>query len=127
MGGEVMSPAGTYNIVCDQGKTLVRMLRYGVKQGGVFTPTDNTGFEARMQVRKTIPSATVVLDLSTTSGEIVLGGADGAITVTVDAVTMEGLVGTFRYDLELVDTSGATDVVFGVVRGEFKVRAEVTR
>lgn len=122
-----MSPAGTYNIVCDQGKTLTRRLRYGTKQGGVFTPLDNTGFEARMQVRKTIPSATVVLDLSTATGEITLGGADGAIEVEVSAQAMEDLSGTYRYDLELVDISGVDDIVFGVVRGDFKVRPEVTR
>ena len=122
-----MSPAGTYNIVCDQGKTLTRRLRYGTKQGGVFTPLDNTGFEARMQVRKTIPSATVVLDLSTATGEITLGGADGAIEVEVSAQAMEDLSGTYRYDLELVDISGVDDIVYGVVRGDFKVRPEVTR
>lgn len=118
-----MSPAGTYNIVADQGKTLVRRLRYGTKQGGVFTPLDNSGFSARMQVRKTIPSATVVLNLTTATGEIVLGGADGAIEVTVSAAVMEGLQGTYRYDLELVDGS----IVYGVVRGDLKVRPEVTR
>lgn len=122
-----MSPAGTYNIVCDQGKTLTRRLRYGTKQAGVFTPLDNSGFEARMQVRKTIPSATVVLSLSTATGEITLGGADGAIEVEVSALVMEDLSGTYRYDLELVDISGADDIVYGVVRGDFKVRPEVTR
>jgi hypothetical protein len=121
------SPAGTYNIVCDQGKTLARGLRYGEKVNGVFTPLDNTGFEARMQVRKTVPSTTVVLDLSTQTGEILLNGTDGLITIQVDAETMEDLQGVYRYDLELVDVSGSVDVVYGVVRGEFKVRAEVTR
>jgi hypothetical protein len=122
-----MSAAGTYNIVCDQGKTLVRQLRYGTKQFGVFTPLDNTGFLARMQVRKTIPSSAVVLDLSSVTGEIVLGGVDGMIAITVDALAMEDLIGTYRYDLELVDQSGPTDVVYGIVRGEMRVRPEVTR
>ena len=121
------SPAGTYNLVCDQGKTLARGLVYGTKVGGVFTPLDNTGFEARMQVRKTIPSTTVVLDLSTQTGEILLNGMDGLITIQVDAETMEDLQGVYRYDLELVDVSGLVDVVYGVVRGDFRVRAEVTR
>jgi hypothetical protein len=121
------SPAGTYNIVCDQGKTLVRTMIYGTKTGGVFTPFDNTNMDARMQVRRTIPSGTVVLDLSTTTGEIVLGGVSGDITVTVDADVMEDLAGTYRYDLELVDSSGPTDIVYGIVRGDFKVRPEVTR
>ena len=118
-----MSPAGTYNIVADQGKTLVRRLRYGTRNAGVFTPLNNSGFTARMQVRKTIPAATPVLNLSTSTGEIVLGGVDGIISVTVTAAAMAGLAGTYVYDLELVN--GA--IVYGVVRGEFRVRPEVTR
>jgi hypothetical protein len=117
------SPAATYNIVCDQGKTLIRNLRYGARQSGVFVPLNNTGFLARMQVRKTIPATTVVLNLSTTTGEIVLGGANGMITVTVSATVMAALNGTYRYDLELV----TGQIVYGVVRGEMRVRPEVTR
>jgi len=119
-----MSPAGTYNIVCDQGKTLLRRLVYGSTTGGVFTPFDNSGFEARMQVRKTIPAATVVLNLSSLTGEIMLGGVDGTIQIEVDAADMEDLNGTYAYDLELFDGS---DFVIGVVRGSLKVRPEVTR
>ena len=126
MGGEVMSPAGTYNIVCDQGKTLSRRLVYGTRQAGVFTPFDNSGMDARMQVRKTIPSATPVLSLASPA-DITLGGADGSIEITVTAEAMEDLSGTYRFDLELVDTSGVDDIVYGIVRGEFKVRPEVTR
>jgi hypothetical protein len=80
-----------------------------------------------MQVRKTIPSSTVVLDLSTQTGEITLGGVDGSIEIEVSAEVMEDLQGTYRYDLELVDPAGVYDVVYGVVRGDFKVRPEVTR
>jgi len=122
-----MSPAATWNLVTDQGKTFTRSLRYGVNIGGVFTPTDNTGMEARMQVRRTIPSADVVLDLSSTAGDIILGGMTGEITWTVTAEDMEALVGKYAYDLELVDTSGPDDVVYGIVRGSLTVRGEVTR
>jgi hypothetical protein len=122
-----MGPAGTYNILTDQGKTFLRTLFYGAGSGDDFVPLDNTGFSARMQVRKTIPSEDVVLDLSTSGGDIVLGGSDGSIVIEVDAASMSALNGVYRYDLELVDSSGSDDVVFGVVRGEFKVRPEVTR
>jgi len=120
------SIAGTYNIVCDQGKTFTRTLTYGVRVSGVFTPFDNTGMSARMQVRRTYQTQTPALDLSTAGGEISLGGANGQITVTVDAVTMEDLVGEYVYDLELVDTAAAPDIVYGVVRGSFRARPEVT-
>lgn len=122
-----MSIAGSYRIVCDQGKTFTRTLTYGSTTGGVFTPFDNSGMAARMQVRRTYDTALPALDLSTTTGEIVLGGANGNITVTVDAVTMEDLRGEYVYDLELVDTVPTPDVVYGIVRGTFTVRPEVTR
>ena len=121
-----MSPAGTYNIVADQGKTLKRRLIYGTKVAGVFTPFDNSGMLARMQVRKTIPSATPVLNLISPT-DITLGGVDGAVEFTVSAEAMEDLSGTYRYDLELVDTTGVDDVVYGIVRGDLTVRPEVTR
>jgi hypothetical protein len=118
-----VSPAGTYNVVCDQGKTLQRRLVYGQKIAGVFVPLDNSTYTARMQVRKTIPSTTVVLSLTSQAGQIVLGGANGAIEFTVPATSMEALNGTYRYDLELV----LGTLVLGVVRGELRVRPEVTR
>lgn len=122
-----MSIAGSYRIVCDQGKTFTRTLTYGSTTAGVFTPFDNSGMAARMQVRRTYDTVLPALDLSTTTGEIVLGGANGNITVTVDAVTMEDLRGEYVYDLELVDTVAAPDIVYGIVRGTFTVRPEVTR
>jgi len=122
-----MSIAGSYRIVCDQGKTFTRTLTYGSTTGGVFTPFDNSGMAARMQVRRTYDTVLPALDLSTTTGEIVLGGTNGNITVTVDAVTMEDLRGEYVYDLELVDTVATPDVVYGIVRGTFTVRPEVTR
>jgi hypothetical protein len=117
------SIAGTYNITADQGKTLSRTLTYGTRTAGVFTPFDNSGMSARMQVRRSIPAAVVELNLTTAGGEIVLGGANGQIVFSVDAVTMEDLSGVYVYDLELVSGS----IVYGVVRGSFHVRPEVTR
>lgn len=121
------SIAGTYNIVADQGKTLSRSMVYGIRSGGVFSPFDNTGMSARMQVRRTIPSSVVVLNLTTGTGEITLGGTNGEISFVVDAATMEDLSGEYRYDLELVDTAATPDIVYGIVRGSFTVRPEVTR
>lgn len=122
-----MSIAGTYRIVCDQGKTFTRTLTYGSTVAGVFTPFDNSGMSARMQVRRTFDSNPPVLNLTTGTGEIVLGGVNGNITVTVDAVTMATLRGDYVYDLELVDTVPNPDIVYGIVRGSFTVRPEVTK
>ena len=114
-------PAATWRILVDQGKTFDRTILY--KVGGV--PFDNTGFEARMQVRRNYNSLVPALSLSSTSGEIVLGGANGQIGWAVSAVDMEDLIGEYVYDLELYDPTDV-DIVIGVVRGSINSRPEVT-
>lgn len=114
-------PAATWRILVDQGKTFDRTLIY--KVGGV--PFDNSGFAARMQVRRNYNSLTPVLSLSSVAGTIVLGGANGQIGWTVSAVDMEDLIGEYVYDLELYDPTDP-DIVIGVVRGTIVSRAEVT-
>jgi hypothetical protein len=114
-------PAATWRILVDQGKTFDRTILY--KVGGV--PFDNTGFEARMQVRRNYNSLVPVLSLSSLAGEIVLGGANGQIGWAVSAVDMEDLIGEYVYDLELYDPTDV-DIVIGVVRGSINSRPEVT-
>lgn len=115
-------PAATWRILVDQGKTFDRTILY--KVGGV--PFDNTGFEARMQVRRNYNSAVPALSLTSVSGEIVLGGANGQIGWAVSATDMEDIIGEYVYDLELYDPTDS-DIVIGVVRGTLVSRAEVTR
>ncbi len=112
--------AATWNILCDQGKTLERTVTY--KVAGV--PFDNTGWQARMMARRNFNSSPV-LDLSSTTSGISLGGANGQIYLLVSAIVMEGLVGEYIYDLELYDPLDLT-VVIGVARGKINVRQEVT-
>lgn len=114
-------PAATWRILVDQGKTFDRTILY--KVGGV--PFDNTGFEARMQVRRNYNSIVPALSLSSVGGEIVLGGANGQIGWVVSAVDMEDLNGDYVYDLELYDPTDV-DIVIGVVRGTLVSRTEVT-
>ena len=71
--------AANWVFTCDQGKTLTKRLRFGSRTGGVFVPFDNTGYEARMMWKKTYTSSTAAVDVSTTTGEIVLGGVNGEI------------------------------------------------
>lgn len=114
------APAGTYNIICDQGATFTRQLVWKDANG---TPINLTGYTARMQVRATFDSPDHVLELTTSSG-ITLGGAAGTIDLTASATTMAAIEGkTYVYDLELV--SGAT--VTRLVQGSFVIRPEVTK
>lgn len=111
--------AATWNALADQGKTWSKTLVY--KIGGV--PFDNSGWGARMKVRRNYDS-TAVISLTHNSG-ITLGGSNGAITFFVSAVTMEDLAGKYVFDLELYDQADSS-IVYGVVRGTLDVRREVT-
>lgn len=119
--------AANWDIVCDQGKTWIRSIRYGSLVDEVFTPFNNTGWSARMQLRKNYNSDEASLSISTATGEMTLGGADGIISFNVPANTMRSLQGKYVFDLELFQVSGGVEIVRSPVRGEVLVRAEVTR
>ena len=116
-----MNLAGRYDIVCDQGSTLERTFVY---RDASKTPINNSGWSARMQVRSTFKSDTIVLDLTTANSAIILGGQNGEISVVVSAQAMAQVkAGNMVYDLELVTPT----TVMKPVRGNFIVRPEVTR
>lgn len=111
--------AGTYNIVCEQGATFEREITV-VNADGSLPDYDSS--TARMQVRPTIESSTIIISLTTENGRITL--ADNKITLSITADDTTLLVqGTYKYDLEIVTGS---DVV-RLIQGDFKVSPEVTR
>lgn len=113
--------AGTYDFTWDQGATFDVTLTWRDKNE---TPVDLEGYTARMQLRSAIDSADVVLELTTENGRIELGGVEGTIHLIVTATDTAAIdAGTYRYDLEMV-TSG---YVRKLIKGKFKVLAEVTR
>lgn len=114
-------PAGSYNIVCDQGATFGLNLTYEDANG---TAVNLTGYTARMQVRSKAEAATTILSLTSGSG-ITLGGSAGTIVISISAATTAGLTaGDYVYDLELVAPTAA---VTRLLQGRFRVSAEVTR
>jgi len=114
-------PAGTYNFLAEQGATLERTILY---TDADEVETDLTGFTAAMQVRPTVGSATVILELTTENSRLTLGGAAGTIDVLVSAADMTVLTpGKYFYDLELYTGS----IVIRLIEGTFVVKAEVTR
>jgi hypothetical protein len=111
-----------YNITVTQGDTLSRVLTW---TNNAKVPNNLTGYTAKMQVRSSADSTTVVLELSTVNGYIVLGGTAGTITLTVPAANMSIVnAGQYVYDLELVSGGGQKTTI---VEGNFKVKAQVTR
>lgn len=113
-------PAATWNVTADQGKTWARQVTY--RYNG--SPFDLTGWGARLAVKRNFTSA-AVLELDSADGDFVLGGPTGTIEWSVSAVDMEDLSGKYRWDLEIYSLSDPA-MVYGVARGEFCVRPEVT-
>jgi len=114
--------AGTYDLICEQGATFQRTL---VWQDETETPINLTGYSARMQVRPSIKSTEVVIELTTANGRIVLYPALGKIELLLTAVQTAALTAKqCVYDLELVSASGH---VTRLLQGAFTITPEVTR
>lgn len=92
-----------------------------------YTPVSLAGFTARMQMRSTVDSSTILASLTTTGGEIVLDDTNHTITITIpasDTAAYDFASGV--YDLELA--SGAVEpVVTRLLEGNVTVVSEVTR
>jgi hypothetical protein len=114
--------AGSYNFAAEQGATLERTITYTDSSGALV---NLTGYSARMQVRVAVESTAITLELTTTNGRLIMGGALGTISILVDNTTMSGIpAGSYVYDLEIVSANGK---VTRLIEGRFVVKAEVTR
>lgn len=117
------APAGQYNIVADQGSTLSRIIYY---KDPANVPIKFGGYTARMQVRPSIASSTVLLELTTENGGIELGDTDGSIALYIDDTVMAGVPeGLYKYDFELIAPTSSL-YVYKLLQGNFAVRSEVT-
>lgn len=112
--------AGTYNMNARQGSTFTETLTVRISGN----PLNITGYQARMMVRSTPSSPTVILNLTTENGKISITGASGTINLNIGATEMDAVSPrSYRYDLELV--SG--DTVIPLLEGAFIVKPQVTR
>jgi len=87
------------------------------------------GYEARMQIRESIDSDTVLEEFTTANGRITIeaGSETGRIDLYVGATDTEAMVWVSGvYDLELVETADPENVI-RIVKGGFTVDPEVTR
>lgn len=95
--------------------------------GGVLeynTPVDLTGYTARMQIRPTLDSSTVIQELTTANGGILIDNTYKTITIVMTATQTAGY--TFNsavYSLEMV--TGSEVYVF--CTGTLTLVKEVTR
>lgn len=126
--------AGRYSFIIEQGSTLDFEIAY--KDSG-SNPIDLTGHQARMQIRPTIGSDTVILTLSSSLDSdgtgLNLNGSDGLNPLT------SGTIGVFIsanssslldfnsavYDLEIA-TGSTYPIVTRILEGEIQLNKNVT-
>lgn len=123
-----MSQPGQYAFRTHQGQTWAIDL---VLKNELNVAQDLTGYTARMQVRESIESPVVLLDVSTANARIVITPLLGKLSFLVSAVDMAALPlnneqANWVYDLELVDAA-LTPYVTRILEGGFIVTPEVTR
>jgi len=96
--------------------------------GGVVEynqPVDLTNYSARMQIRETLDSATVIHEASTTNNQIVVDNVYKTITINIPAsVTQNFTFATAVYSLELYTSIGR---VVPFLTGNMTLVQEVTR
>lgn len=95
--------------------------------GGVIEylqPMDLSVYTARMQIRPTLKSETVLLELTTENGGIVLDAANSTITILCTAEQTEDLsFNTAVYSLEMVKPGSVSQILTGSI----SLEKEVTR
>lgn len=107
----------------DQGATLRK--RFVWRSGPLAAPVDLTGYSARMQIRSSAASATVLASLTTADASITLGGTAGTIDLHITAAQTAAFTWTTGvWDLELESPTGD---VRRLLSGTAEVTPEVTR
>lgn len=114
--------AAPYDITIEQGATWRTTLTVKDATG---TTVDLTGYTARMQIRPSVESTTVLLELNTTGSGITVTGPAGQIALLITATATTGINWTGAvYDLELTAPSGD---VTRLLQGRVTLSPEVTR
>ena len=114
--------AAAYDFVIEQGATLSKTFVWKDSTGTII---NLSGYTARMQIRQTVSASTILLDLSTLNGRIIITALTGQIRLLVAAADTGAITWQRgKYDLELVSSTG---VVTRLLYGEVEVSKEVTR
>lgn len=88
-------------------------------------PINLTGVTARMQIRESVESSVVILELSTTNGKLIITPLLGKIDFLIDSTTTSNLIGSEGvYDLELTLVNGK---IKRLIEGGIVFSPEVTR
>lgn len=114
--------AAVHNFTIEQGVTFSKSFIWKDSNEDVI---DLTGFSARMQVRQSVNSSTVLLSATTANSKLTITAAEGKVTLSLTDAETSALSFDFGvYDLELV---ASDDEVTRLVQGSITVSKEVTR
>lgn len=109
-------------LICDQGATFYYLIAIQDEGGGAVDLTD---YDARMQVRPTVGSEVVIVELLTTNDRISIDAPNGYVYLYISAEDTNLLDdGSYVYDLELILPNGQ---VWRVIEGDFIITPQVTR
>lgn len=130
--------AGKYSFTIEQGSTVDFRIEY---KDSDSNPIDLTNYQARMQIRSTKESTSLICNLSSSldvdgtglsltpaSASLVLPKTSGSIGIYISAASSS--LFSFSeavYDLEIVSGSGAGQSVTRILEGKIKLSKEVTR
>jgi tRNA threonylcarbamoyladenosine modification (KEOPS) complex Pcc1 subunit len=109
-----------------QGATFYKEFQW--KSGTPLLPVNITGYTARMQIRETIKSPDVLIELTTGNNNnriTITNPTDGRFVLEISATDTASL--NFKsgvYDLELISSTGKVTRLFG---GNVTFSPEVTR
>ena len=130
--------AGNYDFTIEQGATVDFAVQY--KDSG-SNPIDLSGYQARMQLRRTLGSSTIYITLSSCLGPCGTGlnlsgsggqsastpPSSGSIGVFISAMSSSQLTFTSAlYDLEIASGSGNCAVVTRLLEGVVTLSKNVT-
>lgn len=116
-----MALAATYSFTMDKGTTFVSTVVWKDSNGD---PIDISNYEARMHIRRATTGNALIHSLSSTAGDIVIDGPNGALQLTIAASDSAAFpAGKHVYDLEIESNTG---IVVRLIRGTFVVISEVT-
>lgn len=115
--------AGTYNLAIEQGATFKVIFQWTDSNN---SPINITGYTLRSQIRATVESSSVMVDMTNANGKVTISdAAQGKIQMLLSATETASLAaGTGVWDLEVIAGDGT---VTRLLQGSVTISPEVTR
>jgi hypothetical protein len=124
--------AGVYNLTCEQGTTFSRLIEIeqpdlvNDPSGQTYIEYNLVGYQARMQVRRTVDAANYLVYLTSENNglRVVPGIYENQMQIFMSASVTASITQSGVYDIEIISSEG---VVSRVLQGSFTLIPEVTR